>query len=159
MSPTATTDTHAAVRRPGGQVTFLGAGPGDPGLLTLRAVEVLASADVLVADPLTAEAVRGHCPAHVEVHQAAEYGAESSAFVLDEEPEALGRLLSAVKAGKHVVRTVDGDPGLAKSLVTLDLAARRGRATEARSVRALLSGPTAAPPYLNFRRRGSCRRR
>jgi uroporphyrinogen III methyltransferase/synthase len=112
VSPTATTDTHAAVRRPGGQVTFLGAGPGDPGLLTLRAVEVLASADVLVADPLTAEAVRGHCPAHVEVHQAAEYGAESSAFVLDEEPEALGRLLSAVKAGKHVVRTVDGDPGL-----------------------------------------------
>ena len=33
-----------------GHVTFLGAGPGDPGLLTLRAVEALAQADVLLAD-------------------------------------------------------------------------------------------------------------
>ena len=33
-----------------GHVTFLGAGPGDPGLLTLRAVEALANADVLVAE-------------------------------------------------------------------------------------------------------------
>ena len=32
-----------------GHVTFLGAGPGDPGLLTLRAVEALTNADVLVA--------------------------------------------------------------------------------------------------------------
>lgn len=104
MSPTAATETPF----PGGQsatgrCTFLGAGPGDPGLLTLRAVEVLSSADILVADPLTAVAVRTHCPAGVQVHTPAAEGADFD----------LARLVAeAVRAGKHVVRTVDGDPGL-----------------------------------------------
>ncbi|MBF9073483.1 bifunctional uroporphyrinogen-III C-methyltransferase/uroporphyrinogen-III synthase [Streptacidiphilus fuscans] len=112
MSPTSP-DTP---RRPVGQVTFLGAGPGDPGLLTLRAVEVLTSADVLVADPMTADAVRAYCPETVEVHHAAD---PSDAFVLDEGGvlgsdggESVSRFFGAVRSGKHVVRTVDGDPGL-----------------------------------------------
>ncbi|MEY9962113.1 uroporphyrinogen III methyltransferase/synthase [Streptacidiphilus sp. MAP12-16] len=100
--------------RPVGQVTFLGAGPGDPGLLTLRAVEVLSSADVLVADPLTAAAVRVHCPSGVELHDA---DALPETFVLDgdgyvDSNAALTRLFPSVQAGRHVVRTVDGDPGL-----------------------------------------------
>ena len=45
-----------------GHVTFLGAGPGDPGLLTLRAVEALANADVLVAEPEVIDVVRTHDP-------------------------------------------------------------------------------------------------
>ncbi|WP_042390471.1 uroporphyrinogen-III synthase [Streptacidiphilus melanogenes] len=113
MSPTASPDNP---RRAVGRITFLGAGPGDPGLLTLRAVEVLASADVLVADPLTAAAVRAHCPEQVEMHQAAD---ASDAFVLDEGGvlggdggAAVSRFFGAVRSGKHVVRTVDGDPGL-----------------------------------------------
>ncbi|MFC1418343.1 bifunctional uroporphyrinogen-III C-methyltransferase/uroporphyrinogen-III synthase [Streptacidiphilus cavernicola] len=112
MSPT----KHAVVPagpRPAGQVTFLGAGPGDPGLLTLRAVEVLSAADVLVADPLTAAAVRLHCPAGVELHDA-QPGVEGLA--LDGGPAdaaaAITLLLPAVRAGRQVVRTVDGDPGL-----------------------------------------------
>jgi uroporphyrinogen III methyltransferase/synthase len=100
--------------RPTGQVTFLGAGPGDPGLLTLRAVEVLSAADVLVADPLTAAAVRVHCPAGVELHDA-QTGPET--FALDgafggDGVAAITRLFPAVQAGRQVVRTVDGDPGL-----------------------------------------------
>lgn len=49
MSPT-TNHSSVPKRAAPGHVTFLGAGPGDPGLLTLRAVEALADADVLVAD-------------------------------------------------------------------------------------------------------------
>lgn len=110
MSPTAATETPFPADSPfpggtpaAGRCTFLGAGPGDPGLLTLRAVEVLSSADVLVADPLTAAAVRSHCPAGVQVHTP---GAEGPEFDLAE------LVAEAVRSGKHVVRTVDGDPGL-----------------------------------------------
>ena len=59
LNPTA--PNHSA----SGQVTFLGAGPGDPGLLTLRAVEALASADVLIADPQVLDVVRVHARAQV----------------------------------------------------------------------------------------------
>src|SRR5436305_14867360 len=38
-------------RKAVGRITFVGAGPGDPGLLTVRAVEVLRSAEVIVVDP------------------------------------------------------------------------------------------------------------
>jgi uroporphyrinogen III methyltransferase/synthase len=50
-----------------GHVTFLGAGPGDPGLLTLRAVEALANADVLIAEPDVLDVVRAHARAGVTV--------------------------------------------------------------------------------------------
>ena len=50
-----------------GHVTFLGAGPGDPGLLTLRAVEALANADVLVAEPEVIDVVRTHARRNVTV--------------------------------------------------------------------------------------------
>ncbi|NYI05766.1 uroporphyrinogen-III synthase [Allostreptomyces psammosilenae] len=65
MSPTTKKKTT-------GQVTFLGAGPGDPGLLTLRAVEVLATADVLVAEERLSEVLRRYCPDGVEVVDPAE---------------------------------------------------------------------------------------
>ncbi|HSX97732.1 MAG TPA: SAM-dependent methyltransferase, partial [Streptomyces sp.] len=48
-----------------GHVTFLGAGPGDPGLLTLRAVEALANADVLIAEHDVLDVVRTHARAGV----------------------------------------------------------------------------------------------
>lgn len=52
-----------------GHVTFLGAGPGDPGLLTLRAVEALAHADVLVADGHVLDVVRTHARPGVDTAQ------------------------------------------------------------------------------------------
>ncbi|KRV50918.1 bifunctional uroporphyrinogen-III C-methyltransferase/uroporphyrinogen-III synthase [Wenjunlia vitaminophila] len=101
MSPT-TAKPETTVRRSRrtlGHVTFLGAGPGDPGLLTLRAVEALADADVLVADATVLEAVRQHTRAGVDV--------------ADPVPDDASQLvMSSAGSGKRVVRAVPGDPGL-----------------------------------------------
>ena len=50
-------DPHAR-----GRVILVGAGPGDPGLLTLRAVEALKSADVVVHDGLIDPRVLDYAP-------------------------------------------------------------------------------------------------
>ena len=101
MSPTA---THKPAV---GHVTFLGAGPGDPGLLTLRAVAALADADVLVADPQVLDVVRVHTRAATEAPEptapAGALGAASHASKL---------VMVSASNGKRVVRAVAGDPGL-----------------------------------------------
>ncbi|WP_407699324.1 uroporphyrinogen-III synthase [Streptomyces alkaliphilus] len=96
-----------------GHVTFLGAGPGDPGLLTLRAVEALARADVLIADPEVHEVVRAH------VRDGAETPLQPVADPLDDASDAPSRVgdaadlvMRAARRGKRVVRAVAGDPGL-----------------------------------------------
>ena len=44
-------------RKPVGRITFVGAGPGDPGLLAVNAVAALRSADLVVADATVAAEV------------------------------------------------------------------------------------------------------
>ncbi len=101
MSPTA---TH---KPPVGHVTFLGAGPGDPGLLTLRAVEALADADVLVADPQVLDVVRRHARSAAETPElAALDGALGTAGYVSK------LVMASASNGKRVVRAVAGDPGL-----------------------------------------------
>ena len=66
MSSPRTRDT--AAREGLGEVAFVGAGPGDEGLLTLRAVDRLGAADVVVADQPGREAlVAAFCRPDVEV--------------------------------------------------------------------------------------------
>ena len=48
------------------QVFLVGAGPGHPGLLTLRAVECLAQADLVIYDQLVSPRLLEHVPAHAE---------------------------------------------------------------------------------------------
>lgn len=93
-----------------GHVTFLGAGPGDPGLLTLRAVEALANADVLVADPQVHDVVRPHARTGVDTpgQAAADDSTETSAT----SAVAADLVMAAARSGKRVVRAVLGDPGL-----------------------------------------------
>ncbi|TKA13166.1 bifunctional uroporphyrinogen-III C-methyltransferase/uroporphyrinogen-III synthase [Actinacidiphila oryziradicis] len=93
-----------------GYVTFLGAGPGDPGLLTLRAVEALARADLLVAEPQVLDVVRTHARASVDTAEPATGDGPLGA------PAAVSAVVQLVMAsartGKRVVRAVAGDPGL-----------------------------------------------
>ncbi|RYG09617.1 MAG: uroporphyrinogen-III C-methyltransferase, partial [Chitinophagaceae bacterium] len=46
------------------KITLLGAGPGDPDLLTLKGVKALQAADVVLYDALTNEALLEHAPAN-----------------------------------------------------------------------------------------------
>ncbi|MDT0309637.1 uroporphyrinogen-III synthase [Streptomyces sp. DSM 44917] len=107
----------AAVSAPG-HVTFLGAGPGDPGLLTLRAVDVLAQADVLIADPEAFEVVRPHIGAGTDTplqrsQDAAGEGAPAAGPHAQPGTDDLTDLvMRAARGGKRVVRAVAGDPGM-----------------------------------------------
>ena len=84
-------------------VTFAGAGPGDPGLLAVRAQQVLASAQVVVADASVAPAVLAGAPADAERVRVAEDGRGVPR-------EAVPALLQAhAEAGRRVVRLVSGD--------------------------------------------------
>jgi uroporphyrinogen III methyltransferase/synthase len=107
-----------APNHPGcGHVTFLGAGPGDPGLLTLRAVEALAAADVLIADPQVLDVVRTHVRPGVAADAQGTPGQAGSDVPSGtaEVPvlrDSTNLVMAAARGGKRVVRAVAGDPGL-----------------------------------------------
>ena len=84
-------------RKTVGRITFVGAGPGDPGLLTTSAADAIRSADVVVADAAVPGAVSDL--AGVEVRTAESTPAETAKAVLAE-----------ARAGHSVVRIVAGDP-------------------------------------------------
>lgn len=106
-----------------GHVTFLGAGPGDPGLLTLRAVEALANADVLVAEPEVIDVVRTHARRNVTVldtdsgpspdtPQLTVVDGASTTSGVPASKDAANIVMEAARGGRRVVRAVSGDPGL-----------------------------------------------
>ncbi|MDF6043098.1 bifunctional uroporphyrinogen-III C-methyltransferase/uroporphyrinogen-III synthase [Streptomyces sp. NPDC005318] len=111
MSPTGPAASDFPVLS-AGHVTFLGAGPGDPGLLTLRAVEALASADVLVAEPDVLGVVRGHARAGVSTPELTVVDVSSTAADVPVLRDAANLVMEAAKGGRRVVRAVSGDPGL-----------------------------------------------
>ena len=49
-----------------GMVYLIGGGPGDPKLITLKGVECLERADVVIYDLLISDALLEHCPPHCE---------------------------------------------------------------------------------------------
>ena len=94
-------DPHAR-----GRVILVGAGPGDPGLLTLRAVEALRSADVVVHDGLIDARVLDYAPAHAQRISVAKQRARHTL-----PQEAINALIVAhVRAGSIVIRLKGGDP-------------------------------------------------
>jgi uroporphyrin-III C-methyltransferase/precorrin-2 dehydrogenase/sirohydrochlorin ferrochelatase len=101
-------DTAAVSQKPQGRVSLVGAGPGDPDLLTLKAMRCLQSADVVLYDDLVSDAVlelarreakricvgkRGHLPSCPQ--------AQINDLIVE-----------LALQGQHVVRLKSGDPAI-----------------------------------------------
>lgn len=91
-----------------GKVYLVGAGPGDPGLLTVKAWDLIRRAEVIVYDRLVGSKIIQQRPKEAEIVYV---GKESSRHALPQEE--INRLLVAkAQAGKTVVRLKGGDPFL-----------------------------------------------
>jgi uroporphyrin-III C-methyltransferase / precorrin-2 dehydrogenase / sirohydrochlorin ferrochelatase len=89
-----------------GSVTLVGAGPGDPELLTLRAVRALQSADVILFDDLVSREVMDFARREARKMLVGKTGFGPSC--MQEDINSL--MVSLAKQGKHVVRLKGGDP-------------------------------------------------
>lgn len=89
-----------------GKVTLVGAGPGDPGLLTVKGRRALESAEVVVYDRLVGPEVLALIP---ETARAIDVGKEASRHLIPQE-QINDILLREGLAGHNVVRLKGGDP-------------------------------------------------
>jgi uroporphyrin-III C-methyltransferase/precorrin-2 dehydrogenase/sirohydrochlorin ferrochelatase len=89
-----------------GRVSLVGAGPGDPELLTLRAARALREADVIVYDKLVDPAVLDY--ARRDARRIFVGKSKGDHTLPQAEINAL--LIAEAKAGRHVVRLKGGDP-------------------------------------------------
>jgi len=92
-----------------GKVYLVGAGPGDPGLITVRATQCLAQADVVLYDYLVNPVLLDYAPALAEKICLGHPHHPSRAWPQSEVNE---RMISAGLAGRTVVRLKAGDPSL-----------------------------------------------
>jgi uroporphyrin-III C-methyltransferase len=89
-----------------GKVTLVGAGPGDPELLTLKAVKAISQASVILVDDLVSDAVLAHAqPSARIVHVGKRGGCKSTPQAFIEK-----LMLLAAREGENVVRLKGGDP-------------------------------------------------
>ncbi len=88
------------------RVFLVGAGPGHPGLATLRAVECLRQADVVIYDKLTPAALLDFAPTHAEKIGVVELGADH----VERSQPTQDLMLAHAGQGKIVVRLKGGDP-------------------------------------------------
>lgn len=89
-----------------GIVYLVGAGPGDPSLITLRGVECLKIAEVVVYDYLANEQLLSHAPETAERIYAGKIGGRHN----QGQDEINSLLVAKAVAGKIVVRLKGGDP-------------------------------------------------
>jgi uroporphyrin-III C-methyltransferase len=89
-----------------GWVWLCGAGPGDPGLLTLHAWNALGQADAVVYDALVAQEILDLAPAGASREYAGKRGGKPSAKQCD----ITARLIQLARQGKRVLRLKGGDP-------------------------------------------------
>ena len=163
-------------------LAFVGAGPGDPELLTLRAVTLLAGADVIAAEAGLLERLAPHLNPDavlipVAENERGELGELGDATVSLTPASRMKNLLAEVAAGRRVVRLTSGDPGLsgvvaaeaalcAKAGVVYEIVpgvavVHRGAAVRRHPAGPLLRPGRGADPVAGRRRglRGQARRR
>jgi uroporphyrinogen III methyltransferase / synthase len=134
--------TRGRKPRPG-RITFVGAGPGDPGLLTTRAATVLANAALVFTDPDVGESVlaligkdlppvsgpapAGPVPANTGGSTEGDHGRAASAVMsggpdirpaLGEPADVAKTLTAEARSGADVVRLVAGDPLTLDAVIT-----------------------------------------
>ncbi|MEK6442868.1 uroporphyrinogen-III synthase [Pseudonocardia sp. T1-2H] len=100
-----------------GRIAFVGSGPGDPGLLTVRAREALAGAPLVITDPDVPDAILGLVAEGAEVRPA-----------VGQPADVAGDLLTEARTGRAVVRLVSGDP------LTVDAVVAEAQAVAAEGV-------------------------
>lgn len=105
MNMPATVITSQSQFHPG-TVTLVGAGPGDPELLTIKAAKAIAAATVLLVDDLVSEGVLAHAsPTARIVHVGKRGGCKSTPQAFIEK-----LMIMAAREGEIVVRLKGGDP-------------------------------------------------
>ncbi len=117
----------------GGLVALVGIGPGDEGLLTLRAATLLAEADLVVAAPWVSEQIAHRLPDDVTVVDSA---------ALEQDPKLM---IKAAKAGQVALRLFGGDPFLFCAAATDATACAKAKV--AFEVVPGVSAATAVPAY------------
>ena len=93
-------------RKAPGRVAFVGSGPGDTGLLTVRANELLTRAELVVTDPDVPSTVLALVGEHVELRPA-----------VGDPADVAKDLANEAKTGRSVVRLVSGDPLVSDAVV------------------------------------------
>src|SRR5437870_4610159 len=88
-----------------GMVYLVGAGPGDPGLMTVRGLRLLERSDVVVFDYLANPQLLRHCPKAQTVY----VGKQASQHAMSQE-EINQLLVNLAREGNRVVRLKGGDP-------------------------------------------------
>ena len=91
-----------------GRVYLVGAGPGDPGLITVRGLRALQQADVVIYDHLVSERLLDHCQPAAKII----YAGKERDRHMKTQTQIERLLIRFAKAGKTVVRLKGGDPVL-----------------------------------------------
>lgn len=91
-----------------GCVTLVGAGPGDPELLTLKAIRAIESADVILFDALVSDSILELAPSRVDLISVGKRGGRPSC----RQDDINDTMIALAGAGKRVVRLKAGDPAI-----------------------------------------------